>query len=300
MSSGIICGSQGTNRANALAPCGDLAGRMLFCWRTISRGEFFAALFLIACANGLVQRSIQSISEEGLAAAVLSTFDVSVIVLLACCVGITFIFHDRDENISLSDLAVGVPFLVTVALPFDKSSWFAITVLALYILVYTKRLSRRVRGSVILLATSFSMLWSPLLFAFLCKPILDIDAALTAWLRGTPRVGNMVRFADGSGYLVVFPGCSSFANVSLALLTWVLISQAVGHRSSVRDIFWCFAACAAVVAVNVGRLSIMASDMHQFATIHNQWGNSIVNIVILVLTISISALGLRRELLSHV
>ena len=110
----------------------------------------------------------------------------------------------------------------------------------------------------------------------------------------------MVRFADNSGYLVVFPGCSSFANVSLALLTWVLISQSVGHRSSMRDIFWCLLACAAVVAVNVSRLSIMATDMHQFVTIHNPWGNAIVNVIILILIISISALSVRRELLSHV
>ena len=144
------------------------------------------------------------------------------------------------------------------------------------------------------------MLWSPLLFAFLCKPILDIDASLTAWLRGTPRVGNMVRFADNSGYLVVFPGCSSFANVSLALLTWVLVSRSVGHRSSMRDIFGCLLACTAVVAVNVIRLSIMATDINQFVTVHNPLGNAIVNVIILILIISITTLSVRRELPLHV
>jgi hypothetical protein len=230
----------------------------------------------------------------------LSTFDTSVIVLLACCVGIALIFRDRCDTLRNSDLAVGIPFLAIVALPTGASSWFGVTALALYIIISTKRWSRRMRGATILLATSFSMLWSPLLFAFLSKPILDADAALTAWLRGTPRIGNMVRFADNSGYLVVFPGCSSFANVSLALLTWVLVSQSVGHRSSIRDIFWCLFACAAVIAVNVSRLSIMATDMHQFVTVHNPWGNAIVNVIILILIISISALSVRREVLSHV
>ena len=88
------------NRANALIPCSELERRgTLFGWTAVSRGDFFAALFLIACVNGLVPRVIQSVSEEGLAAALLSTFDTSVIVLLACCVGITFIFQDRCDNI---------------------------------------------------------------------------------------------------------------------------------------------------------------------------------------------------------
>jgi hypothetical protein len=289
------------NRANALISSSELERRsILFGQTEISRGDFFGALFLIACVNGLVPRAIQSIGEEGWAAALLSTFDTSVMVFLACCVGITLIFQDCRESIHNSDLAVGIPFLAIVALPFEKSGWFAVTGLALYTILCAKQLPRRRRGAMILLATSFSTLWSPLLFAFLCKPILDIDAALTAWLRGTPRVGNMVRFADDSGYLVVFPGCSSFANVSLALLTWVLISQSVGHRASMRDVFWCLLACAVVVGVNVGRLSLMATDMHQFVAIHNPLGNAIVNIIVLTLIIAISAFSVRRELLSHV
>ena len=235
-----------------------------------------------------------------MAEALLSTFGTSVIVWIACCVGITFIFQDRSDTIRKSDLAVGIPFLAIVALPVAGSSWFGVTALALYIILCTKRSSTRQRGAIILLATSFSMLWSRLLFAFLCKPILDIDATLTAWLKGTPRVGNMVRFADNSGYLVIFPGCSSFGNVSLAFLTWVLVSQSVGHRWSVRDIFWCLLACASVVVVNVSRLSIMATDMNQFAAVHNQWGNAVANVIILILIVSISALSVRRELLSRV
>ena len=161
------------NRANALISSNELERCGILFGRTeISRGDFFGALFLIACVNGLVPRVIQSISEEGLAVALLSTFDTSVIVFLACCVGITLIFQDRRDSIRNSDLAVGIPFLTIVALPFGGSSWFAVTGLALYIIICTKRLSRRLRGAMILLATSFSMLWSPLLFAFLCKPIL--------------------------------------------------------------------------------------------------------------------------------
>ena len=39
---------------------------------------------------------------------------------------------------------------------------------------------------------------------FFAKPILEIDASMISWLLGTNRIGNMVRFADNSGYLVIF------------------------------------------------------------------------------------------------
>ena len=289
------------NKANGLISSSELKRPgTLFRLTAVTRGDFFAALFLIACVNGLVPHVIQSVSEKGFTEALLSTFDISVIVLLACCVGIKLISQDRCDTIRNSDLAIGIPFLAIVALPVAGSSWLGVTGLALYIIICTEALSRRLRGAIILLATSFSMFWSPLLFDFLCKPILDIDAALAAWLTGTLHIGNMVRFADNSGYVVIFPACSSFANVSLAFLTWVVISQSVGHRWSLRDIFWCFLACAAVVVVNISRLSIMTTDTNHFAAVHNQWGSAIANVIILILVISISALSVRRELLSHV
>jgi hypothetical protein len=289
------------NTANRLISSSELKGPgTLFHWTTVTRGDFFAALFLIACVNGVVPRVIQSIGEKGFTEALLSTFDISVIVWMACFVAIKLIYQDPRDTIRNSDLAIGIPFLAIVALPVAGASWLGVTGLALYIIICTEALSRRLRGAVILLATSVSMFWSRLLFAFLCKPILDIDAALTAWLKGTARVGNMVRFADNSGYVVILPACSSFGNVSLAFLTWVLVSQSVGHRWSWRDIFWCLLACAAVIVVNISRLSIMATDTNHLAAVHNQWGNAIANVIILMLVIAISALGVRRELLSHV
>lgn len=269
-------------------------------WTGVARGDFFAGLFLIGCANGLAAHVINSVTRDGWAAALLSTFETSVIVWIAVYVGISFMFRDRSDPIRQSDLAVGIPILALVALPIAGLSWFGVTALALYIILCTNRSSPRQRGAFILLATAVSMLWSRLLFAFLCKPILDIDAALASWLSGTPRVGNMVRFADNSGYLVILPACSSFGNVSLAFLTWVLVSQSVGHRWSARDIFWCLLACASVILVNVGRLSIMSTDINQFAAVHNQWGNAVANVIILILIISISTLSVRRELLSRV
>ena len=62
-----------------------------------------------------------------------------------------------------------------------------------------------------------------MLFQLFANFILAVDASLVSWLLGTHRTGNLVEFADKSGQLVIFPACSSLANVSLAFLCWVTL-----------------------------------------------------------------------------
>jgi exosortase/archaeosortase family protein len=139
-----------------------------------------------------------------------------------------------------------------------------------------------------------------LLFRYFANFILEIDASLIGLLLGTGHTGNIVRFADQSGNLVITPYCSSLANVSLAFLTWVTISQWLSHRSSLKDLYWCVLAAVTVIATNVTRISLMGlSEMH-YQTIHNHWGDMITNLLILGLTVGLCLLGVKRELFSRV
>jgi hypothetical protein len=143
------------------------------------------------------------------------------------------------------------------------------------------------------------MLWSQMLFRFFAKLILDIDAFLVASLLGTNRIGNMVGFADGSGHMVVLPACSSLANMSLAFLCWVSITQWAEHRWSAWDILWSFLVCISVIAVNVTRISLMGLSHWHYEVIHSDFGNMIANFIMLCLMIGFSVLGARRELFSR-
>src|SRR5262249_40591878 len=144
------------------------------------------------------------------------------------------------------DLVVALVFLILVGLPIFPLSWVGVTILSLYILLFANKNSKRVRGALILLAMTAPMLWSRLLFQIFAKIILDIDASFVSVLLGTQRTGNMVGFLDGSGYMIVLPACSSLANMSLALLCWVTITQWFGHRWTGKDVFWAGLACASV------------------------------------------------------
>lgn len=265
----------------------------------LRRGEYFGGLFVLGCANGFAWRIAHSIEEIGLAPAFFRTFGISVIVLFSCVAGVSLVLRDDTSEIRPLEIAIGAGFITFIIVPIGPLSWIAVTALSVFILLSTGSSTSR-RGAIILLATTVPMLWSRMLFQLFANFILAVDAFLVSWLLGTHRTGNLVEFADKSGQLVIFPACSSLANVSLAFLCWVTLSQLVSHKSSATDLFWCLLACSSVVTVNVIRMTMLGlSDWH-YSTFHNQWGDSLVNMIILILIVAIAALGVRRELVQYI
>lgn len=265
----------------------------------LTRGEFFAGLFALGCLSGLASRVIQSGRQDGWTIAFFNSFEISIIVWISCACGTTLVLRDRTIGIRSSEFFIGAGFVFLVLLPIGPLSWVAVAALSLYIIKYG-RVGTSQRGAFILLATTVPMLWSRLLFHFFARQILQIDASLVGWILGTPRTGDIVGFADGSGFLVILPGCSSLANVSLAFLCWVTVSQMVRHKRSIYDWSWCFMACISVVTVNVTRISFMGLSQHHYATFHSPWGDAVSNTTIFVLIVGFSILGVRRELFPRI
>ena len=274
-------------------------GSMFRILREMPRGEFFAGLFLLGCVGGVTSRIVQSVERLGWADALFHTFEISVVAWFSGVAGIALVLQDRTVGIRSSDLAMATGFVLLVILPIGPLSWLAVTALALYLISFTTVASTR-RGAIILLATTVPMLWSRLLFQFFANLILQIDATLVSWILGTQRSGDVVEFADRSGVLVILPACSSLANLSLALLCWVTVSELAYHKKSARDLLWCLMACGSVIAVNVARISIQGLSQWHYATFHGQWGDAIGNTIILGLIVGFSVLGVRRELFQRI
>jgi hypothetical protein len=267
--------------------------------KELPRGEFFAGLLALGCASGIASRAIQAVNRLGWPDALLNTFEISVLVWISCVAGISLVLQDRTPGIRSSDLAVGAGFVFLVILPIGPLSWFAVTALNFYIITSTNVLTSR-RGALILLASTVPMLWSRVLFRFFANLILQIDASLVGWMLDTHRNGDIVEFADGSGVLVILPACSSLANLSLAFLCWVTVSQLVCHKKSAYDLFWCLMACVSVMAVNVTRMSFMGLSQWHYATFHSPLGDAVSGTIILGLIVGFSVLGVRRELFHRV
>jgi exosortase/archaeosortase family protein len=265
---------------------------------SMTRNEFFAGLYILGLANGLLGRAILTANFDGWMGALLG-IDINVILLFACYAGVSALLSEKKDEIRSADLVVASIFLGLVILPIFALSWVAVTGLSLYILLFASDGSERRRGAIILLAVTVPMLWSRLLFQFFAKPILDIDATLVAWLLGTERSGNMVQFADSSGSMVVLPACSSLANMSMAFLCWVSVTQWARHKWSPMDLLWSSLACASVIVVNVTRISLMGWSHDHYEAIHSQQGDLVVGSVMLGLMVGFSVIGARRELFSR-
>jgi exosortase/archaeosortase family protein len=265
---------------------------------SIPRDEFFVGLYILGFTNGLLGRLLQSANIDGWPSAALSV-DINVIVLFAAFAGISALLEAEKDELRSADVAVAAVCLVLVSLPIFPLSWIAVTGLSFYIFLFAKGSADRTRGALILLAMSVPMLWSRLLFQFFAKTILNIDASLVVSLLGTERIGNTVKFADASGYMVVLPPCSSLANMSFAFLCWVTVTQWAKHRWAPADLFWGPLACASIIAVNVTRISLMGLSRSYYEAIHSQWGDLVTNSIMLVLMVGVSVAGARRELFSH-
>jgi hypothetical protein len=262
--------------------------------RSLPRNELFAGLYVVACANGLVGRSIYTLNLEGWYGA-LTGFEINLIVLAACFAGVYLIAAGSRDRIRTWDFVVALAFLALVSLPIYALSWVAVTGLGFYILLFANDGAEQRRGALILLALAVPMLWSRLVFQFFARPLLELDAMMSAWLLGTERTGNLVRFADNSGYMVITPACASWANITYAFLCWVVVSQWVNHRWRLIDLLWLLLACASVVAINVTRIALTGQSQASFQLIHNQYGEMILGTVFLCLIIGFSVIGARRE-----
>jgi len=266
---------------------------------SMPRNEFFAGLYILACANGLLGRGIHSFNDGGWRGAVVGV-EMNVIVLAACFAGVYLIANSGRDRMRTLDFVVALGFFVLVALPIYAMSWVAVTGLSFYILFFANDGAERRRGALVLLALAVPMLWSRLVFQFIARPLLELDAAMAAWMLGTERTGNLVRFADDSGYMVISPGCASWANVTFAFLAWVVVSQWFDHRWRRIDSLWLFFAVASVVAMNVTRIALMGLSQGYFTMIHEaESAGVILNTVPLCFIIVFCAIGARRELLAR-
>jgi hypothetical protein len=268
--------------------------------KMMPRGEFFAALLILAYLNGLAFRALAVVTDQGWQEAILSTFGVSLIVWLAWIGGIWLLLTDRSGPIRKFDSLAGVVGLFLLWLPITGTSWLAMTALSLYIILTEEAGSSARRGAVILLAVSAPMFWSPMFFLAFSDVILRIDAFMIGWLLGTASSGNMVGFLNGPDSLVVLPGCSSFAHLSLIPLCWIALSVMTGRRTTFIDLVWCGAALVAVVLINVIRLAIMGLNVDYYQLLHSSTGDTAVNLITTSLAIGICVYGLRRELFSRI
>jgi exosortase/archaeosortase family protein len=261
-----------------------------------SMNELFAGLIVVGFANGISESATNMVLEEGLLTAVLSTFNISVLVWVALASGVSFLLRGPTLPLTrLGWIAAGIA-LAAILVPITPLSWLAIAGLALYAIAQSSPSSHLRRGAWILLAMTVPMFWGRLLFATMSDIILKGDALLVSWIVGSSRVGNVVQFADGSGYLWIAPACSSLANISLAILCWTTFSRILNRHGSPNDVLWVLGASATVVAINVIRISLIGLHPEYYELIHGPLGSTAANWLTFAAMSAICLFGVRHDL----
>jgi exosortase/archaeosortase family protein len=263
--------------------------------QVVRRGEFFAGLFILGFSNGIFERVTWAIEKGTIENAILGTFGISVLVWVACFIAVSLLLRQPPEPVTRNDLILGVAVAVAVLIPSAKVSWVALTVLGLYGLRCFEAGAPARRAGLVSLAVTVPMLWSRLVFAMLSDLILQADAILVSLVVGTARVGNTVGFADNSGYLIILPPCSSLADVSLAVLGWALFTQALTRRPSLKDVWWCLAACSAVIVINVTRIALIGLHREHFELIHGAVGAGVASFLSLMAIVGINLIRVRGD-----
>lgn len=254
----------------------------------LSRQVFFLAVFGVGLANGLVGEVWR---HSGDATQLLG--NVSVVVWAAAYLAASLLLL-RGDAPDGRDLAVAAATAAAFLVPSAPSAWVALTGFGIYIVWSSPKWSHARRAGWIITAITVPLFWSKIAFKFISGFVLRLDAVLVSSITQTSRVGTNVQFVGDDRWMVINPSCSSWANVSLAVLAWVLFMQHGKRALSWRAGAVCLLACLAVVLINVVRISAIGYFPQHYVMLHEGAGYTVASWVTLGSVLAICSYGLSR------
>lgn len=205
---------------------------------------------------------------------------------------------ERTKIASNRDWVVALGLCLMVFIPTPQTVWFAATAIGVY-LVLTPDGDRKLRSAgIVLLALSVQEFWGHQLFELIASPLLRAETAVVGTILQTVQSGahwqnNIVNAKSGWG-IVIYPSCSSFHNVSLALLCWVTISRLTSNSWRGRDYAIAGVIAAVMISMNMTRLLLMAVNESLYHYWHDGTGSQIFAITASLFVLLASLFAVRR------
>lgn len=167
-------------------------------------------------------------------------------------------------------LAICGAIFLTSFLPYRFGIGLLASVTAGYLL-FIHGGDRNIRAAgAVLLALSINLVWAPILFQLFTPELLQADAAivgaiLTALRPDIVWSGNSFLGPDGHAISLI-AGCSSFNNVSAAVLACATIAMLTRTEWVRRDLATVAVACVAMILINALRLCLLgwSSALHHY------------------------------------
>lgn len=263
-------------------------------WLGLNRGELMAISYILLITSAMWPSIVQGIILDGFLSSVTSTFKVSVIVWFALYVG-NKLSLDVTEPVRALDKAAAIFAAIVCALPLGQSTWIVVTGVSLYTLFSAGSSTPQFRSGWVFLSISVPMFWSKRVFNLFSESFLSADASLVSMITYTKRTSNLVAMPGGSGYLQIAAPCSSIANVSLAMLCWVVFVQSNGMKWKPSNLMWCGFACACVIFINVSRIALIGFYPERYDLLHGPVGSAIVSWLITLVVLAICYWGTKGK-----
>jgi hypothetical protein len=272
-------------------------GRVAQSGRVLSRREIFIWAAAILFFNQLfgVIKEMPAASLEWLVSDLLA---VGIFQYLAWYVIFRLLgASDLAPAARLRDVLVTAAFCLLVFLPSNRVIWVAGTGIAIYLWLTDTGDPKLRAAGIVLAALSVQELWGKVFFNLLASHLLRAEAAAVGTMLEVARPGtvwqdNAIMGPDGHG-VVIISGCSSFHNVSLALLCWVTISRLRSQTWQVRDFAIGSAIAITMILFNVTRILLMAWNFELYDYWHNGIGAEIFAIGASVTILLMSLYGSR-------
>lgn len=169
---------------------------------------------------------------------------------------------DRTPAARPRDFLVIAAFCLPVFLPTGKTIWIAGTGIAIYLSLFNAGDLKQRAAGIVLAALAVQELWGHILFNLITMPLLRAETAVVGTLMEAIRPGtawhdNAVSAPSGFS-IIIINSCSSFHNLSLALLCWVTISRMWHQTWRRRDFVFGAAIGVTMILFNVTRICLMS------------------------------------------
>lgn len=195
------------------------------------------------------------------------------------------------------DFLAVAAFCLLVFLPTDRMIWVAATGIALYLWFSSAGDPKLRSAGIVLGALSVQELWGHIFFNLIAIHLLRAEAAAVGMLLDAVRPGtvwqdNMVIAPSGYG-IAIINSCSSFHNLSLALLCWVAVSRLWRQSWQARDFAIGGAIGATMILFNLVRLCLMGWNVDLYHLWHDGIGADIFAVGASLTILALSLYGAR-------